>query len=89
LAAASYGVYTLLHRAQPVPFSDFTITQVTKNGKTVAAAISPDGKYLLNVLDEGGKQSLWLRHILTGSDTQVIAPADAFYQNPAFSPDGN
>jgi serine/threonine protein kinase len=58
LAAASYGVYVLLHRAQPVPFSDFTITQVTKNGKTVAAALSPDGKYLLNVVEEGGKQSL-------------------------------
>jgi Tol biopolymer transport system component len=26
---------------------------------------------------------------LTGSDTQVIASADAFYQTPAFSPDGN
>jgi serine/threonine protein kinase/Tol biopolymer transport system component len=89
LAVAGYGFYALLHRASPAPFQDFSITQVTNNGKTIAAAISPDGKYLLSVVDEGGKQSLWLRHILTGSDTQVIAPSDDFYQTPAFSPDGN
>jgi serine/threonine protein kinase len=89
LAVAFYGGYVVLHHPLPAPFSDFTITQVTSNGKTVATAISPDSKYLLNVVDENGRQSLWLHHILTGSDTQVIAPSDAFYQNPAFSPDGN
>src|SRR5215472_3777800 len=89
LAAAAYGVYALLHRTPPAPFSEFTITQITNNGKTIAAAISPDGKYLLNIVDDGGKQSLWLRHVMTGSDTQVIAPADAFYQSPGFSPDGS
>ena len=89
LATAGYGLYALLHHAGPAPFADFTITQVTNNGKSVEAAISPDGKYLLSVLDDKGKQSLWLRHVPTNSDTQVIAPADAFYQTPAFSPDGN
>jgi eukaryotic-like serine/threonine-protein kinase len=89
LAAAGYGLYALLHHEGPAPFADFTITQATNNGKSVEAAISPDGKYLLSVLDDKGKQSLWLRHVPTNSDTQVIAPADAFYQTPAFSPDGN
>jgi serine/threonine protein kinase/Tol biopolymer transport system component len=89
LAVAGYGVYALLHRASPAPFADFSITQITNNGKSVEAAISPDAKYLLSVLDDKGKQSLWLRHVPTKSDTQVIAPADAFYQTPAFSPDGN
>ena len=89
LAAAAYGLYSLLHRASPAPFADFTITQVTNNGKSVEAAISPDGKYLLSVLEDKGKQSLWLRHVLTNSDTQVITPAEAYYQTLAFSPDGN
>ena len=89
LAAAAYGLYALLHRAGPAPFADFTITQVTNNGKSVEAAISPDGKYLLSVLEDKGKQSLWLRHVLTSSDTQVIPPAEAFYQSLTFSPDGN
>jgi serine/threonine protein kinase/Tol biopolymer transport system component len=89
LAVAAYGLYALLHRAGPAPFADFTITQVTNNGKSVEAAISPDGKYLLSVLEDKGKQSLWLRHVLTNSDTQVIPPAEAYYQTLTFSPDGN
>ena len=89
LAAAGYGLYALLHHEGSTPFADFTITQVTNNGKSVEAAISPDAKYLLSVLDDKGKQSLWLRHVQTNSDTQVIGPSDAFYQTLAFSPDGN
>jgi Tol biopolymer transport system component len=89
VGAAGYGIYSLTGRKGASPFQDFSVTQVTHNGKTVATAISPDGKYLLNVVHENGKESLWLRHVLTGSDTEVIAPTDAFYQNPAFSPDGS
>ena len=89
VAAAGYGVYSLLSRTAQSPFQDFTITPVTNNGKSVAAAISPDGRYLLSVLDDQGKQSLWLRNIPTSSDTQVLAPADASYESLIFSPDGN
>ncbi|HEY4949386.1 MAG TPA: protein kinase [Candidatus Acidoferrales bacterium] len=88
IAAAGYGLYSFLSGKAHRPFENFTITQVTNNGKTIAAAISPDAKYLLSVIDDSGKQSLWLRHVPTNSDTQVIAPADAVYQNLAFSPDG-
>ncbi len=88
-AAASLGVYILIPAKRPAPFADFTITRVTHNGKTVAAAISPDGKYLLSVLDDQGKESLWLRHVPTNSDAEVIAPADDFYAQLAFSTDGN
>lgn len=89
LAAAGFGVYELLASRSAAPFTTFTITQITNNGKTTAAAISPDGKYLLSLLDDHGKQSLWLRHIPTNSDAQVIAPADAIYDSLVFSPDGN
>jgi Tol biopolymer transport system component len=89
VGAAGYGIYSLTRSKGAVPFQDFNVTQVTNNGNTVATAISPDGKYLLNVVDDNGKESLWLHHVLTGSDTQVIAPTDALYQTPAFSPDGN
>ncbi len=89
IAAAGYGLYSFLSGKAHRPFENFTITQVTNNGKTIAAAISPDAKYLLSVLDDNGKQSLWLRHVPTNSDTQVIAPADAIYQNLTFSPNGD
>jgi len=88
LAAAGFGVYELVLRSKPVPFADFTITQVTTDGKTVDTAISPDGKYLLSVLEDKGKQSLWLRHLPTNSNTQVMPPGVASYANLVFSPDG-
>ncbi|MGH9713208.1 MAG: protein kinase domain-containing protein [Candidatus Acidiferrales bacterium] len=89
LAAAAYGVFALVHRTGPTPFQDYSITQITNNGKTVAAAISSDGKYLLSVLEDKGKESLWLRNLPTNSDTQVFPPAAAVYENLNFSPDGN
>ena len=89
VAAASYGIYSFFINRHALPFENFTMTQVTDNGKTIAAAISPDAKYLLSVMQDKGKESLWLRHVQTNSDTQVIAPADALYGNLAFSPDGN
>ena len=89
IAAAGYGAYSLLRRPRSVPFENFTISQLTTNGNSELAAISPDGKYLLRVVSEAGKQSLWLRHVATNSDTQVIAPADTSFLSLAFSPDGN
>jgi serine/threonine protein kinase len=89
IAAAGYGLYSFFGAKPHLPFENYTMTQVTNNGKTIAAAISPDAKYLLTVIDDNGKQSLWLRHVPTNSDTQVIAPADALYQSLAFSPNGD
>ena len=89
LAAAGYGVYSMLNRGGAVPFQNFTITKITDNGKSRSAAISPDGKYILSEVVDGGKASVWLRHVATNSDTQIIAAADADYHNFVFSPDGN
>ncbi|MGC1161232.1 MAG: hypothetical protein WA881_03910, partial [Candidatus Sulfotelmatobacter sp.] len=61
----------------------------TNSGKAALAAISPDGKYILSVLDDNGQQSLWLRNVPTASDTQIIAPSPATYRSLTFSPDGN
>jgi len=89
LAAGGFGVYTLLSRSGPTPFQNFTITQITNTGKALQAAISPDGKYVLNVQNDNGLQSLWLRNVPTGSDTQIVPPAAAVYRTLIFSPDGN
>jgi serine/threonine protein kinase len=88
LAAAGFGVYSMLHRAAPTPFQNFSIAQVTNSSKAVVTAISSDGKYLLTVMDDKGLNSLWLRNVATGSDTQIVPPS-ATIPNVAFSPDGN
>jgi len=89
LGAAGFGTYALLHRPSPTPFQQFTVMQVTNSGRAVRAAISPDGRYVLSVMDDNGLQSLRLRNVPTGSDTQVIPPSASQYESLAFSPDGN
>jgi len=87
-AAAGFGVYSMLHRTAASPFQNFSISQLTNSNKAVVTAISSDGKYLLTVMDEKGLNSLWLRNVATGSDTQIVPPTTTI-PNVAFSPDGN
>ena len=89
LAVGGIGTYSLLRQRGPAHFQSFTITQITTSGKAALTAISPDARYILSVMNEKGLQSLWLRNIPTGSDTQVIPPTPAAYKSLAFSPDGN
>jgi serine/threonine protein kinase/sugar lactone lactonase YvrE len=88
-AAAGLGVFSVLHRTAAMPFQNFTVTQVTNSGKAARAAISPDGRYAVSVMNDGGLESLWLRNVPTGSDTQIVPPSASSYANLAFSPDGN
>jgi Tol biopolymer transport system component len=89
VAAAAFGVYSLLPHKKTLPVESMSVENLTNNGHVFLARISPDGKYLLHVLEENGLQSLWLRHIPTGSNTQVVTPAATRYSGLTFSPDGN
>jgi eukaryotic-like serine/threonine-protein kinase len=89
MAAAAYGVYAFFFRTRSAPFQDFSVNKVTETGKARLVAISPDGKYILNVLEENGQQSLWLRNVPTNSNTQVMPPEPLEYLGLRFSPDGN
>jgi serine/threonine protein kinase len=88
-AAAAYGAYTFVQKSKHLPFEKFTIENVSNNGHISEAAISPDGKYLLQALEEKGMQSLWLHHIPTQTNKEVVEPAAARYESLRFSPDGN
>src|SRR5215472_5480811 len=58
VAAAAYGVYAFFLRTRTIPFQNFSVSKVTDRGKVRYAAVSPDGKYILSVLDDKGQQSL-------------------------------
>jgi eukaryotic-like serine/threonine-protein kinase len=91
-AAALYGIYAFLKMGQKpklAAFEKFSIENVSNNGHVSQVAISPDGKYLLQALEEDGEQSLWLRHIPSMTKKEVLAPARTRYQGLSFSPDGN
>jgi len=89
LAAAAYGIYNLLHHPPPLPFQSMSIRKLTDSGKAFTAAISPDGKYVVHVVSDLGRQSLWIRHIATNSNTQIVQATEAHFVGLTFSPDGN
>ena len=89
VAAAVYGIYAFVSRTRPVPFQNFSVKQITETGKARLVAISSDGKYILNVVNDRGQQSLWLRNVPTNSNTQVMPPEPLEYIGLQFSPDGN
>ena len=89
LAAAGFGAYTFLHRSAKVPFQSYNITKMTQSGTVNNSAISADGKYIVYVQVDNGQESLWLRNVVSASNTQVLAPDGARFNGLTFTPDGN
>jgi len=83
-----FSLYKFWGKADKPPQA-MKIERLTTNGKSTDAAISPDGKYVVYILDEGGQQSLWTRQVATTSNVQIIPPADVRYRGLILSPDGN
>jgi len=87
--AGGFGVYKWLNRAAPVAhFSDVNLTQLTNSGNAIDATISPDGKYIVYVLSDRSRQSLYIRQVGMANDKEIVAPAPVGYFGIAFSPDG-
>jgi serine/threonine protein kinase len=90
IVAVNYAVRSYYRsKSLGAPFQNFTITKLTDTGNLTAAAISPDSKYVVNVVKDNGMESLWLRNISTNSDTQIVAPTRTQYDSVQFSPDGD
>jgi serine/threonine protein kinase/Tol biopolymer transport system component len=89
LAAVAFGGYKLLTRPPGFNLQNMQITKLTENGKASAVAIAPDGRYIVYVMRDAEKQSLWVRNVATRSDVQVLAPDVVEIGGLSFSPDGN
>jgi eukaryotic-like serine/threonine-protein kinase len=72
----------------PTPFQKISKRKLTAYGKNMLPTLSPDGEYVAYVLDDAGKQSLWIMQVESKSTIQVIAPAEVGYNSVTFSPDG-
>jgi Tol biopolymer transport system component/tetratricopeptide (TPR) repeat protein len=88
LLIAAFALYKLT-RQTPTPFSDIEVAKLTAAGNIVHATISPDGKYLAFVMDEAGKQGVWVRQTAIANNTRIIPTADVQYRGLTFSNDGN
>lgn len=89
LGVAGYGIFELVQGKTAVPFASFSITPLTNSGDVREAAISPDGKYVASIVEDHGKESLRLRNIPTGSNTEILPAEAVLLSAPKFSPDGN
>ena len=94
VGAGIYGFYNRFAQwrgdAGPIPFQNMSMEKLTNSGHAVLATISPDGKYVVNAVDEGqGQQSLWMRHVATGSNAQIMKPMEGRYTGLTFSPNGD
>ncbi len=87
LAGVSWWLYEQLRPA--VSFGKMRVSRLTYTSQAVDVAISPDGKYVVYLIDDGGQQSLWLRQVAGTEKRQMVGPAYVQYQALTFSPDGN
>ncbi|HKQ50738.1 MAG TPA: protein kinase [Pyrinomonadaceae bacterium] len=85
-------VYMYLHqraRRAPRAFQPMKVTRLTTTGKSIGAAISPDGKIVAYVVNDGGQRSLWVRQVATSRNVQIVEPAAVEFTGVTLSPDGN
>lgn len=91
LAGLGYGFYYFLNqRNAPAAFRMSNPMRLTSNGKTKSVAVAPDGRFVVYILDDEGRQSLRLKNVETGSDVEILPSADDTpLHSVTFSPDGN
>jgi serine/threonine protein kinase/Tol biopolymer transport system component len=86
----AFWLYRLIGQNKaPSSSQAMKITRLTSTGKSRLAVISADGKYVLHVIEDAGKQSLWMRQTSIESNVQILAPADGSFGGLTFSRDGN
>jgi serine/threonine protein kinase len=89
VAAAGFGVYSLFFATRRQPFQSIKVAKVSGTHNAKIGAMSPDGNYLAYVLNTEGNESLWLRHLSSESNVQIIPPQHVAYSALRFSPDGS
>jgi serine/threonine protein kinase len=89
LGGLGVAIYKLSVRKSELNFQNMKIVRITESGKATDVAVSPDGQYVVYVLQEGEKQSLNVRQVATGSDVQVLPPDVVDFRGLTYSPDGN
>jgi serine/threonine protein kinase/Tol biopolymer transport system component len=72
-----------------LPYAEARLTKLVDTTKATDAAISPDGKYVAYSIEEGGKQSLWVKQVFGGNGVPVVPAADVGYEGITFSSDAN
>ena len=92
LAGIAFAIYKFIvaRRSPIISLETANFRRLTTTGNATGAVISPDGKWLVHVQDDGQQKSLWLQQVaVANSTTQIVPPANVGFYGLAFSPDGN
>ena len=87
-AVAGIAYYTKNRPPKGLNVQDLRVERLTRNGKAATVALSRDGEKVAYVLRDG-EQSVILRQVATGAETQLTAPEMVSYAGLTFSPDGS
>jgi Tol biopolymer transport system component/DNA-binding winged helix-turn-helix (wHTH) protein len=91
--AAAFGFWYLYADRNttlaPLLTGPFSSEKLSTTGMTYTAAISPNGKTVVYPIQNAGRQSVWLRQLDSGNNTEIIPPSDDKYFEFTFSPDGD
>ncbi len=88
LVGALWWFYKL-RRGAPTHFQATKVTRLTNSGKVIAAVLSPDARYVVYVLSDARKHSIWIRQVSAANDKVIVPPADVGVFGMTVSPDGN
>jgi TolB protein len=69
-------------------FQKAAVVKLTTSGNVRRAALSPDGKIVAYVIDEAGKQGLWVRQVAVSNSVRLVPPSEVSYRGVTFSRDG-
>lgn len=72
----------------PLLANNFSSEKLTTNGMVLQSVVSADGRFVVYTNGIDGKQSVWLRHVDNGSNTQIIPPSSDMYDGLELSMDG-
>src|ERR1044072_3721426 len=89
LLAVGFGVWYFRQKGDERPaFQQAAASKITCAGNVRRAALSPDGKIVAYVIDEAGKQGLWVRQVAVSNSFRLVPPSDVYYRAITFSHDG-
>ena len=91
-----FGLWSVLGRSEEArvrkevaTFESMQIRKLTSSGRASQVAISPDGKYVAYLSEEGRRPSLRIKQVATGSDVEIVPEEDIWFRNVLFTPDGD
>lgn len=92
LAAGAVGFKLWYQRpAVAGAFGQMKLSKLATFARTESTmvAVSPDGKYVAYIEGSGDRQSIWVRHVATGSNVAIVPETDMQVGSLSYSRDGD